>query len=126
MTKTWSAMVFELGVAYKENVDEVISVMKEVGAGLRKDEPYNKMIIEDLEVFGIESFADSAVIIKARQKTTPGNQWTVGREFRRRIKIEFDKKRIEIPFPHSTIYWGEEITPLELKIEEAKALKGKK
>ena len=126
MTKIWSAMVFEIGVAYKENIDQVISIMKEVGTGLKNDKIFRKMIIEDLEVFGIESFAESAVIIKARQKTTAGDQWTVGREFRRRLKIEFDKNQIEIPFPHSTIYWGEKITPLELKIEEAKALKDKK
>lgn len=123
MTKTWSAAVFEIGVAYKENIDQVISIMKEVGAGLKKDEPFSNIIIEDLEVFGIEKFGDSAVVIKARQKTTPGNQWTAAREYRRRLKIEFDKNRIEIPFPHSTIYWGEEITPLELKVEETKALK---
>ena len=126
MTKTWSAMVFEIGVAYKENIDHVISIMKEVGAGLRKDAAFKNKIIEDLEVFGIENFAESAVIIKARQKTTAGNQWSIGREFRRRLKIEFDKNQIEIPFPHSTIYWGEKITPLELKIEEPKALKDKK
>ncbi len=125
MTKTWSAMVFEIGVAYKEDIDKVISLIKEVGADLKKDEAFTGKINEDIEVFGVDSFGDSAVVIKARLKTTPGDQWSTGREFRRRLKMVFDENRIEIPFPHRTIYWGEEITPLELKVDD-KGLQEKK
>jgi moderate conductance mechanosensitive channel len=67
----------------------------------------------------LDKFGDSALIIKARIKTKPIQQWSVGREYRRRLKIAFDKNNIEIPFPHQTIYWGEEITPLELKLNDA-------
>jgi len=118
MTKTWSAMVFDIGVAYKEDPDQVISIMKQVGQELAEDEEFKEHIIEPLEVFGVDKFADSAVIIKARIKTKPIMQWTVGREYRKRLKKAFDENGIEIPFPHTTVYWGETINPLKLQIEQ--------
>lgn len=118
MTKEWSAYVFEVGVAYKEDTDKVIEVLKELDEEMREDEKFKDLILEPLEVFGVDKFGDSAVIIKARYKTRPIQQWNVGREFNRRIKYAFDKKKIEIPFPHHTIYWGEGINPLRMKMEE--------
>jgi moderate conductance mechanosensitive channel len=106
MTKEWSAMVFDIGVAYKEDTDTVVEIMKDVAAELRRDETLGPDITDDLEVFGVDSFGDSAVVIKARLKTRPIRQWTVGREYRRRLKYAFDKAGIEIPFPHRTLYWG--------------------
>jgi small-conductance mechanosensitive channel len=114
MTKEWSAMVFDIGIAYKENVDEVIPVVKAVGDSLQQDPDYASRIIEPIEIFGLDKFGDSAVIIKARIKTKPIEQWFVGREFNKRLKAAFDEKGIEIPFPHRTIYWGEDISPLSI------------
>jgi len=122
MTMEWSAMVFDIGVAYKEDPEKVISIMKQVGEDLANDPGFKDLIMEPLEVFGVDKFADSAVIIKARIKTKPIQQWTVGREYRKRLKYAFDHNGIEIPFPHTTVYWGEEINPLKLQIE--KELKG--
>jgi small-conductance mechanosensitive channel len=76
MTKDWSAMVFDIGVAYKENVDQVIEIMKQVGEELQKDEDFGPNIIEPIEVFGLDKFADSALVIKARLKTRPITQWS--------------------------------------------------
>jgi len=118
MTKEWSAIVFDIGVAYKEDVDEVIKVMQEVGEKMLKDPDYTDKIKEPLEIFGLDKFDDSAIIIKARLKTNPGEQWSLGREYRRRLKKAFDEKDIEIPFPHTTVYWGEEIKPLELEVKK--------
>ncbi|NQU87571.1 MAG: mechanosensitive ion channel family protein, partial [Mariniphaga sp.] len=114
MTKEWSAMVFDIGVAYKENTDQVIEIMKQVGADLQKDEEFGKKIIEPIEVMGLDQFGDSAIVIKARIKTKPIHQWTIGREYRKRLKYAFDENNIEIPFPHTTIYWGEEINSLKI------------
>ncbi len=119
MTKEWSAMVFDHRISYKEDVDNVMRVMREVGADLQNDELFSASILEPLEIFGIDRFDDSALIIKARFKTKPIQQWAVGREYRRRLKIAFDKNNIEIPFPHTTVYWGEEINPLQLSIKDA-------
>ena len=119
MTKKWSGMVFDIGVAYKEDTDKVYEVITQVAEDLRADPSFTEKIIEPIEIFGVDQFADSAVVIKARFKTKPIEQWAVGREFRRRLKKAFDEQGIEIPFPHRTVYWGEEIRPLHLKTETA-------
>ncbi|PRY96373.1 mechanosensitive ion channel family protein [Marinilabilia salmonicolor] len=118
MTKEWSAMVFDIGVAYKEDVDQVMQIMKEVGEDLQNDPEHGKNILEPIEIFGLDKFGDSALVIKARLKTRPITQWSTGREYRRRLKIAFDKQNIEIPFPHTTVYWGEEINPLKLSMDQ--------
>jgi small conductance mechanosensitive channel len=107
MTKEYSCYVFEVGVAYRENIDEVIEVMKEVDEELRKDPNFKDDILGPLEVFGLDKFADSAIIIKARTTTKPIKQWYVGREFNRRLKMKFNERDIEIPFPHVTLYMGQ-------------------
>ena len=106
MTKRWSGMVFDIGVAYKEDTDRVHQVITQVAEELRTDPDFNNKILEPIEVFGVDQFADSAVVIKARFKTKPIEQWAVGREFRRRLKKAFDEQGIEIPFPHRTVYSG--------------------
>ena len=108
MTKEWSRYVFEISVAYRENVDEVIAVLRQVDDDLRQDPMFGKDILEPLEILGLDKFADSAVIIKALIKTKPICQWSIGREFNRRMKIRFDALGIEIPFPHVTLYMGQD------------------
>lgn len=118
MTKEWSAMVFDVGVAYKENVDNVIEIMREVGDELQKDADFGPSILEPIEIFGLDKFGDSAVVIKARIKTKPIEQWKVGREYNRRLKAAFDSKNIEIPFPHQTLYWGEKSQAFKLSLSD--------
>jgi small-conductance mechanosensitive channel len=115
MTKEWSAMVFDVGVAYKEDTDEVVEVMKKVSEEMRTDKEYSQDILEPMEIFGVDGFEDSAVIVKGRFKTKPIKQWSIGREYRRRLKKAFDLKGIEMPFPHRTIYWGADIQPPMIK-----------
>ena len=117
MTKEWSATVFDVGVAYKEDTDKVKSVMKEVGDQMMEDPEYQDSILEPLEIFGVDKFGDSAVVIKARFKTKPIKQWMVGREYNGRLKKAFDEQGIEIPFPHRTIYWGDAAGPLKLSMD---------
>ncbi|MDO8366736.1 MAG: mechanosensitive ion channel family protein [Saprospiraceae bacterium] len=85
-TKDWSAAVFEIGVAYNEDIDQVKSVMLEVGEALSNDPDFANSILEPLEVLGIDRFDDSAVVIKARLKTRPGEQWRLNRAFNERLK----------------------------------------
>ena len=118
MTQEWSAYVFELGVAYKEDTDAVAEVIRGVLAGLCADETHGPSIIEEPEIFGVDAFGDSAVIIKGRIKTKPIRQWAVGREFLRRIKLAFDEQGIEIPFPHRSLYIGEASKPLAVEVME--------
>jgi small conductance mechanosensitive channel len=108
MTKEYSRYVFDIGVAYREDVDEVIEVIKDVDRDLREDDQFKADILEPIEILGLDKFGDSSVVIKARTKTKPIKQWAVGREFNRRLKKKFDELNIEIPFPHVTLYAGED------------------
>ncbi|MDA3954533.1 MAG: mechanosensitive ion channel family protein [Bacteroidales bacterium] len=118
MTKEWSAIILDIGVAYKEDVDHVMRIMQDVGEKMISDQNYKEKILEPLLIMGLNKFDDSAVVIRARLKTIPGEQWALGREYRKRLKKSFDEKGIEIPFPHTTVYWGEKINPLELNVKK--------
>ena len=104
LTREYSYYVFEIGVSYKEDTDRVVKVMEEVADQLRSDDEYQPLILEPLEVLGVDRFEESAVIIKARIKTPPIQQWRVGREMNRRLKKRFDELGIEIPFPQRTMH----------------------
>jgi len=107
MTKEYSRYVFDIGVAYREDVDEVIGVIKGIDEEMRNDPEFKDDIIEPIEIMGLDQFANSSIVIRARTTTLPIKQWRVGREFNRRIKKKFDELNIEIPFPHVTLYMGE-------------------
>ena len=91
-----------------EDVDEVMDIIKEVDDVLRNDDEFASLILEPIEIMGLDKFADSALIIKARTKTKPMKQWQVAREFNRRLKKIFDERGVEIPFPHLTLYAGQD------------------
>jgi small conductance mechanosensitive channel len=119
MTREYSYYVFDVGVAYKEDTDHVTEVLREIAERLRHDAAFADFILEPLEVLGVDRFADSAVIIRARIKTKPVQQWMVGREMNRRIKKRFDELGIEIPFPHTSLYFGTESKPLKIELDGA-------
>lgn len=106
LTREFSYYVFDVGVAYREDTDRVTAVLRDIGEGLRSEPEFAPLIIEPLEVLGVDRFADSAVMLRARIKTLPMRQWTVGREMNRRIKRRFDELGIEIPFPQRTLHLG--------------------
>lgn len=122
MTKEYSYYLMDIGVAYREDTDYVTEVVKTIIEEMRGEPEYGEVILEPLEVLGVDQFADSAVIIKARVKTLPIKQWMVGREFNRRMKKRFDELGIEIPFPHRTLYFGVDRTgmapPARVRLEE--------
>ena len=103
MTKGYSRYVFDIEISYDQDVDEVLQVMQEVDESLRSDPAFKDDIIEPLEILGLDRFADSAVIVKARTTTKPIKQWGVAREFNRRLKKKFEEKNIEKPFPQLTL-----------------------
>ncbi|MFA6636412.1 MAG: mechanosensitive ion channel domain-containing protein [Candidatus Omnitrophota bacterium] len=105
-TREYSQALLDVGVAYKEDVDKVMEVIKDMGKEMRQDAYFKRLILGDLEMLGVDDFSSSAVMIKFRIKTLPIKQWEVMREFRRRLKNKFDELGIEIPFPHTTVYWG--------------------
>ncbi len=106
MSREFAFAVIDIGVAYRENIEEVMKVMQSVGKTLRKDEEFKLKILDDMEMAGVDQLADSAVMIRCRFKVIPLAQWSIKREYFKRLKVAFDKKGIEIPFPHVTIYPG--------------------
>lgn len=119
MTKEFSYAMMDIEIAYKENTDDVIRVIREIDDRLRKEWPYRRLILEPIDIAGVDQFGNSAVAIRMRSKTRPGEQWGIRREFLRRIKLRFDELGIEIPYPHQTIYFGADkegnATPLLIK-----------
>ncbi|NWF93687.1 MAG: mechanosensitive ion channel family protein [Syntrophaceae bacterium] len=107
LSKEWSRSVLDVGISYREDIDQVIELLGQIGKELQAEEPYKSAILEPLQILGVEKFGESEVVIRMMVKTAPLKQWEVGRELRRRIKNRFDEKGIEIPFPHRTLFWGE-------------------
>ena len=107
-TRGYATPVIDVGVAYREDIDEALGLMREAAAALRADAQWKDRIVEDLEVIGVERWGDSAVVLRARFKVVPPiQQWNVKREYLRRLKKLFDARGIEIPFPHLTVYAGQ-------------------
>ncbi|MCA1770713.1 MAG: mechanosensitive ion channel [Halomonas sp.] len=98
--------VGEYGIAYRESIDDAVVALREAFDELAGDEEHKMNILAPLEVAGVVALADSSVNIRVRIKTTPGTQWSTGRAFNRLVKLHFDAKGIEIPFPHTTLYFG--------------------
>ena len=117
--------VIDVGVAYREDVDEVFAVMRRVGRELRADPDYASRIEDDLDIAGVEQWGDSAVVVRCRFRVKPLEQWGVRRAYLYRLKKAFDAAGIEIPYPHLTVYAGQpksgEAPPLPLAVAQAVA-----
>jgi small conductance mechanosensitive channel len=105
--REFSFFVADVGIAYRESVDEAKGAMFDAFARLKDDPAWGQSIIGDLQWFGVEAFGESAVTLRARIKTLPGQQWGVGRAYNEIVKRIFDERGIEMPFPHRTLYFGE-------------------
>ncbi|MGK8233623.1 mechanosensitive ion channel domain-containing protein [Roseovarius sp. MS2] len=125
--RDYGYFVCDMGVAYRENVDEVKQAMLDAFAELMGDPDQADGILDELEWFGVNSFGDNAVMLRARIKCVPGRQWGIGRAYNGVLKKVFDARNIEIPFPHQTIYFGESKTGrtqslrVDMDAERAKA-----
>lgn len=108
MTYGWSRAVIDIGVTYDENIDAIIELLKELGQQIYKEDEFKDFITEEPTILGVDSFGESAVTVRVLFKTIPLKQWDVAREFRRRVKNEFDKRGIEIPYPQRTIHIRQE------------------
>ncbi len=106
MSRGYAYAVVDVGVAYREDVDEALEVMRQCGDELRQDPGFGTRILGAVEIVGVERWADSAVILRCRFRVGPLQQWDVRREYLRRLKRAFDARGIEIPFPHLTLYAG--------------------
>jgi small conductance mechanosensitive channel len=95
-TKDWSACVLDISVAYKEDPEKAMEIMKEVDESMRRDKEFGRYILKPIEIFGIEKLSKSSMVIRVRIETQPLKQWTIAREYRLRLKKAFDEQGVEI------------------------------
>jgi small conductance mechanosensitive channel len=103
-TRGWSRAVLDVGVAYEEDVDRALEVVRDEAAQFSTDRSWTPQLDGPVEVPGVEALGDNAIVIRVMIRTQPGSQWNVAREFRRRLKVRFDREGIEIPFPQRTVH----------------------
>jgi small conductance mechanosensitive channel len=104
MSRDFAFALIDVGVAYREDLERVFAAIRETGEALRQDPQWAARILEPLEIAGVENLADSAVVVRCRFKVRVLEQWSVRREFLRRIKAAFDARGIEIPFPQLRLH----------------------
>ena len=107
-TKDFSFPLFNVGVAYKTNINHVMQVLKDLGRELKESEEYGKYVLSAIEICGLNEFQDSAIVVLCRIKTTPQEQWKIKRRFNQMIKERFEQEGIEIPFPQVVVNKAEE------------------
>jgi len=106
--REYSHFVCDMGIAYREDIEEAKQAMFDAFEELRGSDEWGPSILEDMTWFGLHAFGDSAIVLRSRIKCAPGKQWGVGRAYNAILKRVFDERGIEIPFPHQTIYFGED------------------
>jgi moderate conductance mechanosensitive channel len=103
-TRGWSRAVVDVGIAYDEDIDRALAIVRDEASQLATDRLWSSQLDGAPEVLGVESLGDSSVVIRTLIRTQPGSQWGLAREFRRRIKNRFDRDGVEIPFPQRRVH----------------------
>ncbi|HET8869316.1 MAG TPA: mechanosensitive ion channel family protein [Aquabacterium sp.] len=104
MSRGFAFAVTDISVAYDEDLEAVMRVMKDTASQLRADPQYSNRILDDYELAGVERWDDSAIIIRGRFKVAPLQQWDIRRAYLLRLKKRFDAEGIEIPFPQMVVH----------------------
>lgn len=129
LMRDFSYHVADIGIAYRESVEDARLALIEAFEALCSDPEMRAVILGEMEWFGVQELADSAVIVRVRIKTLPGKQWGVGRALNGEVKRIFDARGIEIPFPHQTIYFGidknGDAPPAFISMREQRVLRAK-
>ena len=117
-SQEWSRALLDIGVAYGADIDQAAAIIKEAANEVWRDPEWADGILDEPDLWGVESLDDSAVVIRLVVKTTPGDQWAIARELRRRIKLALDAADVEIPFPQRTVWLrndDESVGPVEAR-----------
>jgi small-conductance mechanosensitive channel len=109
MTRDWSRINLNVSVAYGENLNNVFRVINEVGQELKDDPTWGKDLLTTPEVLRVDNLGDSGIDIKILADTKPIRQWALMGELRKRLKDRFDQEDIEIPWPHTKVYFGNKL-----------------
>lgn len=99
LTRDFSYAVFEVSIDYGTDMDRTMEIMREVADKMRLTWPWYRKMLEPLDIAGVDRLAESAVVIKARIKTRPGDQWEITREYQRRLRQRFSELGVSVPYP---------------------------
>jgi small conductance mechanosensitive channel len=124
MTRGWSRAVVDVGIGYEEDPDRALNVVRDEAAQFSTDPDWAPQLDGPVEVPGIESLGDSAMVIRSLIKTQPGSQWNAAREYRRRLKLRLDRENIEIPFPQRRVHVQVDESPADKRLRAAGAAGG--
>ncbi len=103
LTYIWSRAIIDIGVDYRTNIDRAMEIMIDEAKKMASEDDWKKELVDEPQMLGVQSLADSSVVLRIAFKTQPQSQWSVGREYRRRIKNRFDAEGVVIPFPQTTV-----------------------
>lgn len=104
LSQEWSRALLDIGIGYGSDIDQASRIIETVAAEMASEPTYSGLFLDAPEVWGVEDMAADSIVIRLVIKTVPGEQWAIGRELRRRIKMAFDEAGIEIPFPQRTVW----------------------
>jgi small conductance mechanosensitive channel len=104
MSQDWARALLDIGVAYDTDTDHATEVIAGVARGMAEEPEYAEIFLDEPSVWGVENLGVDSIDIRLVIKTTPGDQWKIAREIRRRLKQAFDEEGIEIPFPQRTMW----------------------
>jgi small-conductance mechanosensitive channel len=105
-TRHFSRVNLDVSVAYGTDLDHAISVINRVGQELAADENWRERIVTPPQALRVNNFGSSGIDIKILGDVKPMEQWAVTGELRLRLKRAFDAEGIEIPWPHTKVYFG--------------------
>jgi small conductance mechanosensitive channel len=103
LTKGWSRVALEIGVAHEADLDQTLKILGEEARLLAADAAIGPLLLEPPQVLGVEAITDAQVMIRVLVKTSPARQWEVARDLRRRVKLRFDREQIPVPYPHRVV-----------------------
>lgn len=98
-----SYALLDVGIGHEADVDDAMDQIRAVAQRLRAEPPWGRLMLEPVEIAGVERWQDASVVIRARIKVLPGRAPDVRREMLRRLKHSFDREGIQVPTPHVTL-----------------------
>lgn len=108
MSQQWARSLLDIGVAYDTDVPHAMKVIQSVLDEVAADPEWGALILDEPEVWGVEAFGASEIVIRGVVKVIPGKQFNINREIRKRMKVAFDAEGIQIPFPQRTVWIRED------------------
>lgn len=95
--------IFRVAIPHSMNIDQAISLIRDVGQKMRNDPLMRRNIWSPLELQGVESFESGSAILRARFKTAPIKQWEVSRAFNLALKRQLDEAGLDLATPRLSV-----------------------